>query len=315
VAKLKGGEEKVGEWGTKSRGRAALRLGGDVRVGELRLGEGAPLVLIAGPCVLENLHHALFLGGAIREMCAARGVPFVFKASFDKANRTSLGGERGPGLREGLAILAEVRERLGVAVTTDVHLPEQAAPVADVVDLLQIPAFLCRQTDLLVAAAATGRAVNLKKGQFMAPGAMGPAVEKLWQSGAEGVMLTERGTSFGHGDLVVDYRGLPQMRALGVPVCFDATHSVQRPGAEGAHSGGEPAWIAPLAQAAVAVGVDALFLEVHEQPARAPSDARSMLALERLPALLDRLLAIDRAVRASPIGGEGNSAAGGPALG
>ena len=266
-------------------------------VAAVTIGGGAPLALIAGPCVIEDEALTTRIAERLVAICAARGLPLIFKSSFDKANRTSGESFRGPGLDEGLAILARLRQRLGVPVVTDLHEPVQAPRLAEVVDLLQIPAFLCRQTDLLRAAAATGKPVNLKKGQFLSPTEAGPAVEKLRQGGASGVVVTERGTTFGYHDLVVDMRSLPLIRAQGVPVCFDATHSVQQPGGQGNRSGGRRALVAPLARAAVGAGVDALFLETHEDPDRALSDGPNMISLDALPALLDVVLAIDRAVR------------------
>jgi 2-dehydro-3-deoxyphosphooctonate aldolase (KDO 8-P synthase) len=267
-------------------------------VAAVAIGGNAPLALIAGPCVIEDEALTNRVAERLVAICAARGLPLIFKTSFDKANRTSGSSFRGPGLQEGLAILDRLRRRLGVPVVTDLHEPDQAPLLAEVVDLLQIPAFLCRQTDLLRAAAATGKPVNLKKGQFLSPAEAGPAVEKLRQGGASGVVVTERGTTFGYHDLVVDMRSLPLIRAQGVPVCFDATHSVQQPGGQGSHSGGRRALVAPLARAAVGAGVDALFLETHEDPDRALSDGPNMISLDALPALLDVVLAIDRAVRA-----------------
>ncbi|MCB9780148.1 MAG: 3-deoxy-8-phosphooctulonate synthase [Alphaproteobacteria bacterium] len=264
---------------------------------ELRLGPGRPLLIIAGPCQLEAPDRVLRIAAGLKRACAAAGLSYVFKASFDKANRTSLGSTRGPGLDEGLALLDRVRTELGVPVTTDVHLPEQAAAVASVVDLLQVPAFLCRQTDLLLACAATGRPVNVKKGQFLAPPGMAHVADKLVQGGAPGVILTERGTTFGHGDLVVDMRGLPLMRELGWPVCFDATHSVQRPAGLGGTTGGDRRLVPFLARAAVAAGVDAVFLEVHDDPDHAPSDGPNMVRLDDAPALLAELAALDGLVR------------------
>lgn len=221
----------------------------------------------------------------------------MFKSSFDKANRTALGAYRGPGLEAGLRTLERVRSEVGLPVTSDLHLPSQAPAVAEVVDLIQVPAFLCRQTDLLVAAAETGRPVNLKKGQFLSPGQVGPALAKLIGSGAQGVVVTERGTTFGHNDLVVDMRGLPQMRALGVPVCFDATHAVQRPGAAGTASGGQRSLAGPLARAAVGAGVDAIFMEVHDDPEQALSDGPCQVALDCLEEVLRPLVALDRTLR------------------
>ena len=262
-----------------------------VHAGAVAIG-GPALVLIAGPCVIESRDFTLRIAEQLAATCRALGVPLIFKASFDKANRSSIGAYRGPGLEAGLEVLAAVRDATGSPVTTDVHLPEQAASVADVADLLQVPAFLCRQTDLLLACAATGKPVNVKKGQFMAPAAMGPVVDKLRSAYAAGVVLTERGTSFGHGDLVVDYRGLPAMRAMGVPVCMDATHACQQPPTGGPGTGGLRAMVPVLARAAVAVGIDALFLEVHPDPDRAPCDGANMLALEDLEPLLRGLLAL-----------------------
>ena len=264
-------------------------------------GPGAPLVLIAGPDSIESEAHSLRMAQALKGIAAARGLTLVFKSSFDKANRTSSGSFRGPGLEEGLRILASVKRETGLPVTTDFHTPEQAGRVAEVVDLLQVPAMLSRQTDMLVAAAKTGRAVNIKKGQFLAPWDVGRAVAKVRDAGNENVMVTERGVTFGYNNLVVDFRALPRMRGMGVPVCFDATHSVQLPGGQGHASGGEREFIAPLARAAVAVGVDALFFEVHDDPDHALCDGPSQIPLDAFPALLDGLLAIDRAARAHPI--------------
>ena len=255
----------------------------------LAVGGGERLLLIAGPDMIESEAHALRMARALAEITGARGIPFVFKASFDKANRTALGSARGPGLDEGLRVLGRIRSETGVAVTTDFHLPEQAAPVAQVVDMLQVPAFLSRQTDMLLAAGRSGRAVNVKKGQFLAPWDVEPLLEKLRSTGNENVMITERGTSFGYNNLVVDFRALPRMRALGVPVCFDATHSVQLPGGRGDSSGGEREFVASLAHAAVAVGVDALFFEVHDDPDRALCDGPNQIPLDAFPALVDSL--------------------------
>ncbi len=246
-----------------------------VAVGDVVLGDGR-LALIAGPCVLEEPERVLRIALGLARACDEAGLRWVFKSSFDKANRTRLDSPRGPGLDAGLALLARVKHELGVPVTTDVHAPEQAAAVAEVADLLQVPAFLCRQTDLLVACGATGRPVNVKKGQFADPRAMGHAVEKVRSGGDGGVLLTERGTTFGHGDVVVDYRGLVWMRELGVPVVLDVTHA----------SGGHPELAPARARAGAAVGVDAIFAEVHDDPPRAASDATSQVALDRLPTLL-----------------------------
>lgn len=257
----------------------------------ISFGDGAPLALIAGPCVIESEEHAHFLACEIGQ----RVGPFVFKASFDKANRSSIGSYRGPGLEEGVRILAGIRAT-GVPVLTDIHEPAQAERAAEAVDILQIPAFLCRQTDLLVAAGRTGRIVNIKKGQFVAPHDMRHAAEKVASTGNEKIILTERGTTFGYNNLIVDMRGLAIMREFGWPVVFDATHSVQLPGASGSASGGQPKFIAPLARAAVAVGIDGLFLEVHEAPERALSDGANALQLDLLAPLLETLQAIHRSV-------------------
>jgi len=258
----------------------------------LRVGTGAAPVVIAGPCVVESLETCRRIAGSAAEACAALGLPYVFKASFDKANRTSGSSFRGHGMEAGLEVLAAIRDEFGVPVLTDIHESAQAAPVAAVVDILQIPAFLCRQTDLLVAAGETGRPVSIKKGQFMAPEDMGPAVAKVRQTGNDKVLLTERGTTFGYHNLVVDMRGLVIMAELGVPVIFDATHSVQLPGGQGTASGGQRQFIAPLVRAAAAVGVHGLFIETHPEPARALSDGANSLALDELRDLLRSFKAI-----------------------
>ncbi len=261
-------------------------------------GGDAPLLLIAGPDLIESETHALKMARALDEIARQRDLALVYKSSFDKANRTSVESERGPGLEAGLGILSRVKSAVGLAVTTDFHTPAQAQPVAEVVDLLQVPAFLCRQTDMLLAAGRTGRAVNVKKGQFLDPASVRHVVQKVRSSGNDAVMLTERGTSFGYNNLVVDFRSLPRMRALGVPVCFDATHAVQLPAAQGTSSGGEREFIGTLARAAVAVGVDALFFEVHDDPDNAPCDGPNQILLDRFPELLDELLELDRCARA-----------------
>ena len=266
-----------------------------VRVSDICVGGHHPLVFIGGPCVIEGREQTLRLAEAMAQMCVDAEIGFVFKSSFDKANRTHVDAFRGPGLDEGLEILAAVRTEVGVSVTTDIHAPWQAEKVAAVVDLIQIPAFLCRQTDLLRAAAETNKPVNLKKGQFMSPDAMGHAVEKA--AGVGGVMVTERGTFFGYGDLVVDMRAIRILGDLGVPVVFDATHSVQRPASGSDRTGGSRRDVPGLSCAAVAAGADALFAEVHEDPDRALSDAASQLALRDLPGLLDRWTSIARVVR------------------
>jgi 2-dehydro-3-deoxyphosphooctonate aldolase (KDO 8-P synthase) len=268
-----------------------------VQIGELRLGGGAPLLLIAGPCVIESDGHALELASAIARIAAQHRVPLVFKASFDKANRTSARSFRGPGLRDGLRTLDAVKRRTGLPILTDIHEPSQAEPAAEVADVLQIPAFLSRQTDLLVAAARTGRTVNIKKGQFLAPHDMRHAIEKVTSEGNQNVFITERGVTFGYHNLVVDMRAFPMLRALGYPVVFDVTHSLQLPGGGEGVTAGQPEFIEPLASAGVAAGVDGLFLEVHEAPPRAKSDAQNALPLERLDALLARVVGIDKAVR------------------
>lgn len=268
-----------------------MSAGSVVRAGGVEFG-GGRLALIAGPCVAESLDLCMEVAESVKGICAEMGIGYVFKASFDKANRQSADSPRGPGLDAGLAILAAVRNNLGVPVLTDVHEVCQVEAVASVVDIIQIPAFLCRQTDLVVAAAATGKAVNVKKGQFMAPEAMGSIVEKARAAGSGGVMLTERGTAFGYGDLVVDMRGLVIMRELGCPVVFDATHSVQRPGGSGSSSGGNPEFVPALVRAACAVGIDALFLETHPNPKSALSDAATMLPLGDLRGVLEQAAAV-----------------------
>ncbi|HWL83074.1 MAG TPA: 3-deoxy-8-phosphooctulonate synthase [Roseomonas sp.] len=269
-----------------------------VEAGAVRFGNALPLSLIAGPCQLESRQHALEMASALKEMASRLGIGLVYKTSFDKANRTSGKAARGLGLEASLPIFAEVRESLGLPVLTDVHLPEQCAPVAQAVDILQIPAFLCRQTDLLLAAAATGRVVNVKKGQFLAPWDMANVVDKLTGSGNPHVLLTERGTSFGYNTLVSDFRGLPIMARTGAPVIFDATHSVQQPGGLGGSSGGQREFVPVLARAAVAVGVAGLFIETHQDPDKAPSDGPNMVPLSQFEALLRDLLALDRLTKA-----------------
>ena len=275
-----------------------------VSVGEVHFGAGHPLALIAGPCVIESAGHAEELAEAVRDISARVRIPFVFKASFDKANRTSLSSFRGPGLTRGLDVLASIRQRLGCPILTDVHEPSQTGPVAEVADVLQIPAFLCRQTDLIVSAAATGRAVNLKKGQFLAPLDMRHAIAKATAGGNQRVLVTERGTTLGYHDLVVDMRAFPQLRSLRYPVVYDVTHSLQLPGAGDGVTGGQAEFIEPLAAAGVAAGVDAVFLEVHERPAAARSDGRNALPLARLEPLLRRLLAIRQAAHPFPVAAE-----------
>jgi 2-dehydro-3-deoxyphosphooctonate aldolase (KDO 8-P synthase) len=267
-----------------------------VPVGDVLFGGGRRFALIAGPCIIENDEHPFFMAERIRDIAVSLGVPYVFKASFDKANRTSIEGFRGPGLEKGLAILRAVRERFGVPVTTDVHEPHQAEAVAESVDLLQVPAFLCRQTDLLLACARTGKPVNVKKGQFLAPWDMKNVVEKIRASGNPNVIMTERGTSFGYNNLVVDLRGFPILRETGAPLVFDVTHSLQLPGGAGKSSSGQSRFIRELASGGVACGVDGVFMEVHDRPAEALSDGPNSCPLSVLPAVLKRLVAIERAI-------------------
>ncbi len=271
-----------------------------IAISGLTVGNDRPLTLIAGPCQLESADHARMIAGRLAEACAAAGAQFIFKGSFDKANRTSLSGRRGPGLDEGLAILQAVRET-GVPVLTDVHLPDQCAPVAAAADVLQIPAFLCRQTDLLLAAGETGAAINVKKGQFLAPWDMPNVVAKIESTGNTRLLLTERGSSFGYNTLVADMRSLPQMAATGYPVVMDATHSVQQPGGQGGSSGGQREFAPVMARAAVALGVAAVFVETHEDPDSAPSDGPNMIPLQDMPALIESLMQFDRLAKTDPI--------------
>jgi 2-dehydro-3-deoxyphosphooctonate aldolase (KDO 8-P synthase) len=265
-----------------------------VAVGAARFGNHLPLTLIAGPCALESRGHAIGMAGALKEIAARLGIGLVYKTSFDKANRTSVTSARGVGLEAALAVFEEIRGKLGVPVLTDVHESGQCADVAAVVDVLQIPAFLCRQTDLLLAAARTGRAVNLKKGQFLAPWDMTHVVAKVTGAGNANVMVTERGVSFGYNTLVSDLRAIPVLARIGAPVIFDATHSVQQPGGRGVSSGGEREFVAVLARAAVAVGIAGVFIETHQDPDRAPSDGPNMVPLKEMEGLLRRLIAFDR---------------------
>jgi 2-dehydro-3-deoxyphosphooctonate aldolase (KDO 8-P synthase) len=268
-----------------------------VSLGDISIGGGRPFVLIAGPCVIESEHHATDLAGRLAEIARRTRVPFIFKASYDKANRTSGRSFRGPGLDEGLRVLAGIKSRLHVPILTDIHEPAHAAAAADVVDVLQIPAFLSRQTDLLVAAAKTGRVVNIKKGQFLAPDDVKHAIAKVKDAGNDRVIITERGVSFGYHNLVVDMRAFPMMRALGAPVVFDVTHSLQLPGGGDGVTAGQAEFIEPLASAGVAAGVDGVFVEVHEEPSRAKSDAQNALRLDKVESLLRRLTAIDSIVK------------------
>jgi 2-dehydro-3-deoxyphosphooctonate aldolase (KDO 8-P synthase) len=269
-----------------------------VEIGSARFGNDLPISVIAGPCQLESRAHALEMASALKEITGRLGIGLVYKTSFDKANRTSARAQRGMGLEKSLPIFAEIRESLGLPVLTDVHDAHQCAEVAQAVDVLQIPAFLCRQTDLLLAAAATGRAVNVKKGQFLAPWDMGHVVEKITGAGNPNVMLTERGTSFGYNTLISDFRGLPVMARTGAPVIFDATHSVQQPGAMGGSSGGQREFVPVLSRAAVAVGTAGLFIETHEDPDHAPSDGPNMVPLRQFEALLRDLMALDKLSKA-----------------
>jgi 2-dehydro-3-deoxyphosphooctonate aldolase (KDO 8-P synthase) len=268
-----------------------------VTIGSITIGAGYPLALIGGPCAIESEPFMLDVATRLRDIAAKAGVPFIFKSSYDKANRTSIRSYRGPGLREGLEILRKIKDTVGVPVLSDVHEVEEVELAAEVLDVLQIPAFLCRQTDLVVAAASTGKPVNVKKGQFLAPWDTQNIVEKVRSIGNEQVLLTERGASFGYNNLVADMRSLVVMRSIGVPVVFDATHSVQLPGGAGTASGGQREFVPYLARAAVATGCDALFMEIHPDPDQAPSDGPNMLRLEDLPALLAQVTQIDRIVR------------------
>src|SRR5437016_2421125 len=268
-----------------------------VAVGPARFGNSLPLMLIAGPCVLESREHALEMASTLKEIAGKVGIGLVYKISFDKANRTSAKSNRGIGLDDALPIFSELREKFGVPILTDVHEPQQCARVAQVVDVLQIPAFLCRQTDLLLAAAATGRVINIKKGQFLAPWDMANVVEKVTSAGNRDVLVTERGASFGYNTLVSDMRALPVLRDTGAPLIFDATHSVQKPGGQGTSSGGQREFVAVLARAAVAVGVAGVFIETHQDPDKAPSDGPNMIALKDLDALISTLQEFDRVAK------------------
>jgi 2-dehydro-3-deoxyphosphooctonate aldolase (KDO 8-P synthase) len=264
-----------------------------ITIGNVVLGADAPIALITGPCQLENRDHTLFMAEAIAKACAKTGTRFIFKASYDKANRSSISTQRGIGIEEGLKILAEVRDNFGCPVLTDVHDPAQCVPAGDVVDVIQIPAFLCRQTDLLLAAGRTGRAINVKKGQFLAPWDMGNVAEKIASTGNEAIMLCDRGTSFGYNTLVSDFRGLPTMAKTGYPIVFDATHSVQQPGGQGVTSGGQREFAPALARAACAVGVSALFIETHQDPDNAPSDGPNMIPVDQMGQLIGTLRDFD----------------------
>jgi 2-dehydro-3-deoxyphosphooctonate aldolase (KDO 8-P synthase) len=279
----------------------AATLNRTVEVGPLSIANDRPFVLIAGPCALESRAHALETSHALVELTRKLGIGLIYKSSFDKANRTSLGSERGLGLETSLPILAEVRETWGCPVLTDIHLPEQCGPVAEAVDVLQIPAFLSRQTDLLLAAAETGRAINVKKGQFLAPWDMRNVASKMASTGNHKIMLCERGVSFGYNTLVSDMRSLPIMARTGYPVVFDATHSVQQPGGQGETSGGQREFVPVLARAAISIGVAAVFMETHQDPDKAPSDGPNMVYLKDLPGILESLVQFDRLAKANPL--------------
>ncbi|MCF7748539.1 3-deoxy-8-phosphooctulonate synthase [Sulfitobacter sp. M39] len=272
-----------------------------VTVGNVVIGNDRPLTVIAGPCQLESETHAQMIAGQMKEACDAVGAQFVFKASYDKANRTSLGGKRGLGIDEGLAVLQSVGKSIGVPVLTDVHTEAQCAVAAEAVDILQIPAFLCRQTDMLLAAGNTGKVVNVKKGQFLAPWDMPNVVAKIESTGNKRILLTERGTSFGYNTLVADMRSLPQMAQTGYPVVMDATHSVQQPGGQGGSSGGQREFAPVMARAAVAIGVGAVFIETHEDPDNAPSDGPNMIYLDQMPALIASLMKFDALAKEYPL--------------
>ncbi|MGB7849023.1 MAG: 3-deoxy-8-phosphooctulonate synthase [Candidatus Acidiferrum sp.] len=269
----------------------------EISLGPLRLGGGNPLFLIAGPCVIESESHALMMAERVAKIAASAGVPYIFKASYDKANRSSIKAFRGPGLAEGLRILSKIKAELRLPILTDIHDTSQAAPAAEVADILQIPAFLARQTDLLLAAAKTGRVINIKKAQFLSPWDMGNVIEKVSSSGNHNIILTERGASFGYNNLVVDMRAFPVLQEFGYPVVYDVTHSVQLPGGQGHASGGQPEFIETLARAGVATGVDGLFLETHDNPSSALSDGPNALPLSQLPQLLSRLKELSTLVR------------------
>jgi 2-dehydro-3-deoxyphosphooctonate aldolase (KDO 8-P synthase) len=279
----------------------AATLNRTVQVGSLSIANDRPFVLIAGPCALESREHALETSHALVELTSKLGIGLIYKSSFDKANRTSLGSARGLGLETSLPILAEVRETWGCPVLTDIHLPEQCGPVAEAVDVLQIPAFLSRQTDLLLAAAETGRAINVKKGQFLAPWDMENVTSKLASTGNHKIMLCERGVSFGYNTLVSDMRSLPIMARTGYPVVFDATHSVQQPGGQGGTSGGQREFVPVVARAAISIGVAAVFMETHQDPDKAPSDGPNMVYLKDLPGILEALVQFDRLAKANPL--------------
>lgn len=269
----------------------------EIQIRDLAVGGNRPLALIAGPCAIESLAICQEVAGYLKELTAKLNIPYIFKASYDKANRSSVHSARGPGLEEGLAVLAQIKKEFQLPVISDIHSIEQAAPAGEVLDIIQIPAFLCRQTDLLVAAAQTGKVVNVKKGQFMAPWDMKNVVNKLEEAGGKQILLTERGATFGYNNLVVDMRSLPIMRDLGYPVVFDATHAVQLPGGAGTHSAGQSQFVAGLSRSAVAMGIDLLFLEVHPDPEKALCDGPNMVKLKEMPQLLEQLKEIDGLVK------------------
>ena len=281
--------------------RPAMTTPRHVHIGNIMIGNDQPMALIAGPCQLESRQHALEVSHALVEMCGKLGMGLIYKTSFDKANRTSVNGVRGLGLKESLPVFAEIREKFGCPVLTDVHEREQCAPAAEAVDVLQIPAFLCRQTDLLIEAGKTGRAVNVKKGQFLAPWDMKNVAAKVASTGNENILLTERGASFGYNTLVNDMRALPIMAQTGYPVVIDATHSVQQPGGKGDSSGGDRRFVPAIARASVAIGVAAVFMETHPDPDKAPSDGPNMVYLKDMPALLAQLQEFDRLAKAAPV--------------
>ena len=272
-----------------------------VQVADLTIGNDRPLTIIAGPCQLESSDHAQMIAGRMKEACDKFGAQYVFKASYDKANRTSLSGKRGLGMEHGLSILSDIRKTFGVPVLTDVHTEAQCAEAAEAVDIIQIPAFLCRQTDMLLAAGKTGAAINVKKGQFLAPWDMKNVVDKIESTGNERILLTERGVSFGYNTLVADMRSLPQMAETGYPVVMDATHSVQQPGGKGGSTGGQREFAPVMARAAVAIGVGAVFIETHEDPDNAPSDGPNMIYLDQMPDLIETLMAFDAIAKANPL--------------
>jgi len=273
----------------------------NVQVADLNIGNDRPLTIIAGPCQLESADHAQMIAGAMKEACEAAGAQYIFKASYDKANRTSISGVRGPGMEEGLAMLASVKSALNVPVLTDIHTPEQCATAAEVCDVLQIPALLCRQTDLILAAGETGAAINVKKGQFLAPWDMQNIVTKIESTGNERILLTERGTSFGYNTLVTDMRSLPQMGATGYPTVMDATHSVQQPAGLGGSTGGQREFAPLMARAAAAIGTAAIFIETHENPDKSPSDGPNMIYLDQMPELIETLMQFDKIAKSRPL--------------